>query len=106
MANSGAMTNTYKLSIILAYFTAYPQYMKAMCDSRNGNRSPIPLAGVIGDNTVLKTMSTLLLVVIKLYTPYVHVQTNVPVTLMFVCNEDLSIRAIIGIPTWPWDPQL
>ena len=57
MADTGAMTNTYKLSIMLDYCKRFPDHVQAMFDSRNGNYRPIPLAGAIGDDSVLPPMS-------------------------------------------------
>ena len=37
---------------------------------------------------------------IESYTPRVHAHTNASVTLMFTCGKDLSIRAIIVMPTF------
>ena len=54
MANSGTMTNTYKVIILLVYCMAYPQHVKAIYDSRNCNHIPIPLAGAIGNNAIMK----------------------------------------------------
>ena len=67
MIDTGAMTSTYKLSIILIYVKCYPEHVKAMYDSRNGNYHPIPLAGVIGNDSVLPTISTYLPVVVVFY---------------------------------------
>ena len=58
------MTSIYKLSVMLNYCRRYPDHVKAMYDSRNGNYHPIPLACAIGDNSVLPTMSTYLPVVV------------------------------------------
>ena len=99
MADTGAMTNTYKLSIMLDYCKRFPEHVRAMFDSRNGNYRPIPLAGAIGDESVLPTMSTYLPVVVVLDTPYYNSMTHEPILLTFACGEDLSIRAIIGMPT-------
>ena len=60
VADTGAMTNTYKLSIMLDYCKRFPEHVSAMFDSQNGNYRPIPLAGAIGDESVLPTMSTYL----------------------------------------------
>ena len=53
MEDTGATTNTYKLSIMIDYCKRYPDHVKAMFDSRNGNYRPIPLAGAIWDATFL-----------------------------------------------------
>ena len=55
MADTGAMTNTYKLSIMLDYCKRFPEHVRAMFDSRNGNYHPIPLAGAIGNWMVIAT---------------------------------------------------
>ena len=91
MAYTGAMTNRYKLSIMIDYYKRYPKHVKAMFDSRNEKYCPIPLAGAIGDDSILPTMSTYLPVVIILVTPYVNVFTQEPIMLTFACGEDLSI---------------
>ena len=91
MNDTSATTNTYKLSIMIEYCKRYPKHFKAMFDSRNGDCCPIPLAGAIGDNTVLPTMSTYLPVVIILATPYFIVNTQERVMLTFACGEDLFV---------------
>ena len=92
------MTNTYKLIIILDYCKRFPEHVRAMFDSRNGNYRPIPLAGAIGDESVLPTMSTYLPVVVVMFTPYFNAMTHESILLTFACGEDLSIRAILGMP--------
>ena len=73
--DTGAMLNAYKLSIILKYCTAYPQHVKAIYNSADGDFRPIPLAGAIGNSDVLKTLSAFLPVFVHIYTPYIHVVT-------------------------------
>ena len=98
MADTGAMTNTYKLSIILDYRKRFPEHVRAMFDSRNGNYRPIPLAGAIGDESVPPTMSTYLLVVVVLVTPCFNSMTHEPILLTFAYGEDLSIREFSACP--------
>ena len=99
MADTGAMTNTYKLSIMNDYCKRYPEHTKAIFDSRNGAYCPSPLVGAIGDDTILPTMSTYLSVVIVLITPYFNIFTQEPMLLTFAYGKDLSIFSILGIPT-------
>ena len=84
---------------MINYCKRYPDHVKAIFDSRNGNYCSIPLAGAIGDGTILPTMSTYLRVVILLTTPHFNITTQEPVLLTFACGEDLSVRSIIGMPT-------
>ena len=51
-----------------------------------------PLAGAIGDESVLPTMSTYLHVVVVLNTPYYNAMTHEPILLTFACGKDLSMR--------------
>ena len=92
------MTNTYKLSKMLDYCKRFLEHVRVVFDRRNGNYRPIPLAGAIGDEIILPTMSFYLPVVVVLFTPYFNAMTHEPILLTFACGEDLSIRAILGMP--------
>ena len=91
VADTGAMINTFKLSIILDYCKRYPDDVNAMFDSCNGKYRPIPLAGAIGDDSALPTMSSYFPVVVILSTPYFNRITHEPIVTTFACGEDLSI---------------
>ena len=84
---------------MIDYCKRYPGHVKAMFDSRNMDYRTIPLAGAIGNSTILPTMSTYLPDVIVSTAPYFNINTEEPVLLTFVCGKDLSICSILDIPT-------
>ena len=98
LCDSCAQVNTFKLSTIMAYCKAYPQHVKAIIDSADGKYSPMPLAGAVGDSAVLGALSTMLPVLVMLYTPYTRSDGS-PIYMEFACGECLSIRCIVGMPT-------
>ena len=59
---------------------------------------PLPLAGAVGDRAVIGALSTNLLVLVVLYTPYA-LEDGTRVYMPFACGECLSIRCIKGLPT-------
>ena len=98
LCDSGAQVNTFKLSTMMKFAKACPQYVKAIIDSKDGKYSAMPLAGAVGDSAVIGALSTRLPVLVVLYTPYIRSDGS-PVLMSFACGECLSIRCIIGMPT-------
>ena len=92
MVDTGAM-----ISIMLKCCKRYPDHIKAMHKSCNGNYCPIPVVGAIGDDSVLLIMSTYLPVVVVLSTPYFNTITHEPIVLIFTRAKDLSICSILGM---------
>jgi hypothetical protein len=91
LADTGAMDNTYKLSIIMAYCRAYPYRVKEIINSGDGNFKAAPLAGAVGNSEVLSALSTFLQVIVILYTPRIQA-SGTPVYLSFYCDKVLSIQ--------------
>ena len=104
LCNSCAQVNTFKLSTIMSYCKAYPHHVKAIIDSKDGQYSPMILAGAVGDSAVLGALSTMLPVLVVLYTSYTRAD-GTPVYMSFACGECLSIRCIVGMPTLWVAPQ-
>jgi hypothetical protein len=97
MVDSCAAVNTARSDWILPIIKRYPFIVKAVVNCDDGRHSPLVLAGVVGDESILDKLSTKLPIMIELFTPY-RTRSGEPMSIQFAVGKNLSVNCIFGLP--------